>query len=519
MTRTMRPVRRTGSGRREDGEEREEAETRLAMKRRPRVEIPHPRPATHLSANVKKRVKQILSIVLGRRRPGSLPRTLARARVNASHTSRGPSSADRVRPRSARARRRPPLSGDVRCHFVLSMRERLPGGRGFRRSGPRARGRSPGRERSPAGDRAMPRVTIVARARSRSRSIRPRGSTRAIVPAARHNLSLRRAESGRRSEGPVRARTRASARPGRRSRTTARDGRRIHADTAAPAPSAVARAPPHPRAAARASRPTSIRDDRPRPPRSTRYPSCLTSPRTKNSRSADFTHPASDRERPFPREGAHPRWSPSHARRRRHSLTALPEARRRPAPTPGAPPAIATRHQTRLADRRISTGFAPGSHAPSPPPRPLRHRQRLRPAVLLHHGGDAGRAVQVLQQREHAVCGAGCRCPGWTPPPIRRCERRRGSTRGSSSSGTGASGARWRPWIVALHRGKRGGHGDGRHRRRRRRRSRRRQAPRLRKPLCSRRGGWVLRPQRHRAIRGRGSTGIAARARAARLPG
>ena len=218
------------------------------------MKIRTPGPATHLSANVKKRVKQILSIVLGRRRPGSLPRTLARARVNnvthVAWTELRRSGASRVPLAPAVALRFPATS--VATLFYRCARGFREAGGSAARSGPRARGRSPGRERSPAGDRAMPRVTIVAPgavplAIDPARAARPARS----CPAARHNLSLRRAESGRRSEGgPVRARTRASAAPrppianDRARRPTDPRGYRRAGPVGRRARAAVTRAPP-----------------------------------------------------------------------------------------------------------------------------------------------------------------------------------------------------------------------------------------------------------------------------------
>ena len=231
------------------------------------MKIPTPGPATHLSANVKKRVKQILSIVLGRRRPGSLPRTLARARVNnvthVAWTELRRSGASRVPLAPAVALRFPATS-------VATLFYRC--ARGFREAGGSA-ARGPAR----AGDRpavnGRPRAIARClgsrsslRARSRSRSIPPARldpRDRAPPPATTSRCVERRVDGVQRGGrlGLGRARR---PRPGRRSRTTARDGRRIHADTAAPAPSAVARAPPSP--ARRRSRVTPNLDPRRSPP-------------------------------------------------------------------------------------------------------------------------------------------------------------------------------------------------------------------------------------------------------------
>ena len=181
--------------------------------------------------------------------PG-LPPAHTRARESKQRHTRRVDRAPPIRcaPRSARARRRPPLSGDVRCHFVLSMRQRLPGGRGVPSLGaPRARAlarpRTVARARSRDASGHDRRPSVVPLAIDPARAARPARSG----PAARHTLSRRRAERGRREGGGRLGLGRARRpRPGRRWRTTARDGRRIHADTAAPAPSAVARAPPSP---------------------------------------------------------------------------------------------------------------------------------------------------------------------------------------------------------------------------------------------------------------------------------
>ena len=204
------------------------------------------------SSNVKKRVKQILSIVLGRRRPGFLPRTLARARVNnvthVAWTELRRSGAPRVPLAPAVALRFPATS--VATLFYRCARGFREAG-GFRRSGPRARGRSPGRERSPARDRAMPRVTIVARAWSRSRSIPPaRLDPRdRAPPPATPSRGVERSVDGERG-GPVRARTRAAAAPrppiadDRARRPTDPRGYRRAGTVGRRARAAVTRAPP-----------------------------------------------------------------------------------------------------------------------------------------------------------------------------------------------------------------------------------------------------------------------------------
>ena len=269
---------------------------------------PLPQQTARRSSNVKKRVKQILSIVLGRRRPGFLPRTLARARVNnvthVAWTELRRSGASRV-PLAPAVALRFPATSVATLFYRCARGFREAGGsaaRGPARAG--ARPAANGRPRAIArclGSRSSP-----GRGPARDRS-RPRGSTRAIVPRRPPQpLAASSGEWTARGGGRLGLGRARRPRPGRRSRTTARDGRRIHADTAAPAPSAVARAPPSP--ARRRSRVTPNLDPRRSRPASRdppRYPSRLTSPAHQNSRSADFTHRRTDPARDRSRARAH----------------------------------------------------------------------------------------------------------------------------------------------------------------------------------------------------------------------
>ena len=194
------------------------------------------------------------------------------------------------------ARRRPPLSGDVRCHCFIDVRE-ASGGRGFRRSGPRARGRSPAVN-------GRPRVVLGHDRRpcgSRSHRSRPRGSTRAIGPAARHNLRCVGGEWTARG-----GRQGSDARVGRarRSRTTARDGRRIHADTApARRPSRARRRRPA-RAARRHAQPRSetIAPSHPRSTEDTQLPN-LPAHKTRSADHSRRHRSREDRSRGRPPDG------------------------------------------------------------------------------------------------------------------------------------------------------------------------------------------------------------------------
>ena len=185
--------------------------------------------------------------------PG-LPPAHTRARESKQRHTRRVDRAPPIRcaPRSARARRRPPLSGDVRCHFVLSMRQRLPGrpggsvARGPARAG--ARQAANGRPRAIArclGSRSSPE-----RGPARDRS-RPRGSTRAIGPRRPpHPLAASSGAWTARGGGPVRARTRAAAAPrppiadDRARRPTDPRGYRRAGTVGRRARAAVTRAPP-----------------------------------------------------------------------------------------------------------------------------------------------------------------------------------------------------------------------------------------------------------------------------------
>ena len=184
--------------------------------------------------------------------PG-LPPAHTRARESKQRHTRRVDRAPPIRcaPRSARARRRPPLSGDVRCHFVSSMRERLPGRPGVPSLGaPRARALARprtvarGRSRDASGHDRRP--SVVPLAIDPARAARPARSG----PAARHTLSRRRAERGRREGGPVRARTRAAAAPrppiadDRARRPTDPRGYRRAGTVGRRARAAVTRAPP-----------------------------------------------------------------------------------------------------------------------------------------------------------------------------------------------------------------------------------------------------------------------------------
>ena len=203
------------------------------------------------SSNVKKRVKQILSIVLGRRRPGFLPRTLARARVNnvthVAWTELRRSGAPRVPLAPAVALRFPATS--VATLFYRCARGFREAGGSVARGPARAGARPAANGRPRAIARCLGSRSSPERGPARDRS-RPRGSTRAIGPRRPPHPLAASSGAWTARGGPVRARTRAAAAPrppiadDRARRPTDPRGYRRAGTVGRRARAAVTRAPP-----------------------------------------------------------------------------------------------------------------------------------------------------------------------------------------------------------------------------------------------------------------------------------